>query len=702
MLHCILFSVCLNVLAAYAGAGDTALISGPPASEQVPWASWKCEYCISETDWSGEVVPGISAISGATRKSGQYDGLEDDGTFVAFDASLLWLPKDSERWMIDARNLGIDSRTIDMRGGHQGVYGLTFGYLEIPSLTGDGARTPFVGSGSGHLTLPAGWIRADTTAGMATLGESLVDADIGTIRRRFTAGFDWHSGEHWRTSVTLRSETRDGTDIIGGSFLTRAILLPEPVQYRTEQAEFLASYERDAWQLTLGYFVSLFENEVRALRFQNPFLSLAPGATTGELALPPTNAFHQFSLTTGWLMQDGLRLNAGYSAGHATQNEPFVASTLNPDFVVTMPNDSLDGEYVRRNGFVRLAYDVASPLTLRFATRLDVRDDMTRPAFYAQVVTDSFLAGERRNLPYGYRIRDNQVQADWRLPYGNRLTLDFEQRLTERELQQAARTREETISGEFHAAVGETAEMTLEIGRERRDGAAIESRDEAVSEQNPLLMKFHLADRDRDRSALSVSLYPLDVLSFGLRIARSSDVYPDSTLGLRHGKEEELMADASWSSTRGFVFSAYYVWQRVRYVQAGSQAFGLPDWSAHNQDSVHTGGVSLDSPQFLSRLSFNMEMAFSEATGETRLGVTDGNAAFPDTVARLARVAAGAKYEVDDDTFLKIHMRHERFRSHDWAYAGLDQDTIAGVLGLGELEPAYDVTILTLSFGLRF
>jgi hypothetical protein len=55
------------------------------------------------------------------------------------------------------------------------------------------------------------------------------------------------------------------------------------------------AYDAERFQARVAYYGSIFKNDDAALVWANPYLPLGTGATTGQLALAPSNEFHQLA-----------------------------------------------------------------------------------------------------------------------------------------------------------------------------------------------------------------------------------------------------------------------------------------------------------------------------------------------------------------------------------------------------------------------
>ena len=97
--------------------------------------------------------------------------------------------------------------------GVRGAWEVRAGYQAIPRRFFETTVTPYLGSGTGVLTLPETWVRAPTTAGMSALDQTLTPVAIERDLDLWKLGLDHPSGAPagaWMwTSVGRRKRERD-------------------------------------------------------------------------------------------------------------------------------------------------------------------------------------------------------------------------------------------------------------------------------------------------------------------------------------------------------------------------------------------------------------------------------------------------------------------------------------------------------------
>src|SRR6185369_8314047 len=133
---------------------------------------------------------------------GDYTGLQRKGAYALLGGTLRQRGDDGGFVDVTAADLGVDARSVDARGGREGLYALRLGYREVPRHLADTAATPFSGVGSGTLTLPAGYPAGSTA--LMPLASTLQPLDLGFKYQRFDLGGTMLAGDRWSYSVDLR------------------------------------------------------------------------------------------------------------------------------------------------------------------------------------------------------------------------------------------------------------------------------------------------------------------------------------------------------------------------------------------------------------------------------------------------------------------------------------------------------------------
>lgn len=680
----------LNVLPAGMAAAQT----------EVDTSGWDCEYCPDSTGWQGWIAAGAANVSEDSFKFGDYTGMQEEGGFVIFGGHLLYRNKEGRYVDIYLDNLGLESRSLSVEGGHQGRYGYRLEYRKIPHFIDGTTQSPF--TGTDNLQLPDDWISTGSTSTMSGLPAALRDVDLVREREIIAVGLNFIQSSAWKYTADFERQVRSGVDTIGGSFLNTSSLLPMPIDYVTDQVDLGVSFIIDKLQLNAAYYGSFFTNENNTLTWENPFTPLVPGADAGQLALAPDNDFHQLSVSAAYQIGQSTRLNASVAAGEMNQNEPFAEATVNQNLgPVSLPRSSLNADIDTLNYHLRLTSSPVRRLDIKFEHRFSERANNTPREVYQQVDADIFLSGLRANIPYSFERSTSDISAAYRLPGDIKLAAGIERDTHERTFQDVSETEQDSRWGEVSAYLWGMLDLRFKLARESRDASMHDPFADIATEENPALRKFNLADRERDLSRAYISVAPLAWLSFGLTVDATKDHYRDSQIGLTAAEQNSYAMDISIVPVRDINIYFFAAHDEIDSDMAGSRDFTSANWFARQLDTVHTGGAGIEFANLFEHVDMGIDYTHARTRGEISL-LPEPQVPFPDLRTRLNSARLYVKYAFKKQLLLRFDIYKERYNTGDWAVDGVAVDTIPTVLTMGQISPDYNVTVFGTALEYRF
>jgi len=665
---------------------------------------WLCSLCIYPLGWFGTLDFGPGYVSDSSLKFGDYRGLEDKDLFLIIDGDTHYRDNDGRYLDLYARNLAIDSRQLEMRGGRQGRYEVRLGYNEIPKYRGFGAQSPFLGVGSGQLTLPGDWVQSIQTSGMTTLDQSLVDTALKTSRKTLDAGLTLKFASKWSYRLDFEHQEKDGTRPFGaGMFLSNTTHLPAPVDFTTNRFDMGLEYAGERSNLSMGFTGSSFENGTSTLTWENPFLS-GPDTEVFRASLAPDNEYYQFNLTGAFAPTPKLRLSGRVAIGRMQQDDPFLPFSINPSFSdLSLPRTSLDGKIDTStlNLAGKLNARLSRRLELTARIKLDERDNKTPVDLWTPVLTDLVLTTERPNRPFSFERQKYEVELRWRASNGVRLMGGIRHENIERSLQSVEETEENIFWGEVTFSPWAVAHFRLKIESSERDASPYILLDDGGPLENPLMRKFHLADRDRDRVIIELDLSPVESLGVSLSYFRAEDEYSASIIGLQESEEQSLGLDLSYSINSTLSIYAFVTQDDIDSGMSSISGDTGLGWTATTNDSITTAGFGL-SGKINEKVSIGFDWVSSDARGKVRTDSGQGEAPFPALKSDLRNARVHVSYAVNDRWAMKVYAEHEKFDSEDWYVDGLGIDGLLPVLTLGAVSPDYSVTVLRVLASYEF
>jgi MtrB/PioB family decaheme-associated outer membrane protein len=688
------------------------VMAGAAADATIDTSRWVCKFCPFEDGRSGSFELGGGYVSDESAKFGEYNGLDSQGGHVVANGEARYRQRNGNWLDLSVRNLGLDTRYLGLQGGKQGGYSLSLQYQELAHSISNTTVTPLAGIGTANLSLPSGWVRAGTTGAMTTLPDSLQRAELATKRKQVTVGGTLISAAHWDYGVKFRHETKTGTMATAGSFAFNSTQLVQAVDYDTDQIDASASYSGRRLQARLAYYGSKFSNNDAALTWSNPYLSGFPGATAGQLAAAPSNDFHQFLASAALRLASRTTASAELALGHMRQDEAFLPATLNPNLapLVSLPRGSLDGRVDTVSGNVRITSALSDKLRANAAYTYDERDNKTPQAAYAWVTTDALLAQPRTNQPYSSRHTLLRVDATYRLDLGRvpllkflhapRVTAGFDYDTRWRDLQEINDSRESRYWTRVSAQPFTHLDVLFKGTHARREVGAYSANPGISPPENPLLVKYDMADRTRNSAEARIEYTPFARVTLGVGGEFNWDIYNRSTLGLLEAQDDTLNGDVAIVFTDATSATLYLNQQQIKSRQSNVPALPVvPLWFASNRDRIDSAGASLKH-RASDRLDFGVNYTVSRSTGQ--VAVENSTPAFPELYSRLDSARVYWDYRLRQRWMMHLAFWHERFRSANWALDGVGVATLPNVLSLAPGTPTYNVSVVTLSGSREF
>ena len=680
---------------------------GGTADAQVDTSQWKCESCpFPKSGATGNIEAGVIYASDDSTTFGNYTGLPDKGAYLDLGGKLLYRGEDGYFADLIASDLGIDTRWLDIQGGREGLFGLRFGYAEIPRYFAEGARTPFQGNGGNSLTLPAGaGFPAANTAAMP-LANTLKPLELGYLAKRYDLSGSWLGQDNFTYRVSLRRDVRDGTKATAGSFFSTASQLASPVDQTTDQLEAAVAYAEGKLQASLAYQYSQFKNGNAALTWDNPFNPVVPGAVQGQLALEPDNTFQQIVGSIGYQILPTLRASGDIAFGRGRQNAGYLPSTVNAALapsVPPLPSQSLDGNVNTYNGNVKLSYQPQDDLRLNAAYVWNVRDNDTSVRSYPIVSTSMFLnALPRSNTPFDVTQNLFKLSADYRGPGSWRLNGGIDFNNMDYSYTAVATTLETTVWGRASVQALENLGLSFNLGYGDRSPSTYGVAYWFPDPENPLSRNYNLAARKRSTVGARADWSASDAVSLGFGVAYANDDYDETTIGLQEAKTLSLFADLAVTFSEDTRLHLYWQGEKADSRQSGSQTFTVPNWTGTVDDKFNVFGIGVRHTAIPDKLELGADMWFSRGNSDTSVQTGVGEPPYPTNKTSRDVVKLFATYKLKDNLWLNGSYWYERYDSADWQLDGVQPDTVFNLLAFGNQSPRYHQNVFRVSLRYNF
>lgn len=701
---------CISLVTASPGVdaqspGVNAQPDPEPERFEVDTTRWLCQNCPYPLGWYGSLSFGPGWVSEAEPKFGDYRGLDDDGWFADIGGDAHYRNPEGIWFDLTARDLGLDSRQFEMRGGERGRYTLRLGWQEIPKYRGFGTETPFLGVGSDTLTLPAGWRPGLQTQALPDLAAALSDTRLDLKRKILDAGLTLKFASRWSWEVDYRHEEKDGTRPFGaGVFMINTTHFPAPVDFTTDRFDMGLAVTGKQAHLRFGFSGSEFRNGHASVTWQNPFTPIG-GTETLQAALEPDNEFYQFNVAAAFAPSHRFRFSGRAAWSRAEQDDPFLPGySINPQFSdLPLPRLSYTGKIdsTSLNASGSLVAQLSDRLDLIARFKIDERDNRSPVEFWTPVITDLVPHGPRPNRPYSFERDQYRVELSHRTLAALRLAAGWQREDIERSLQSVEETSEDNFWGE--ASLDPLSWMALRLRLEAadRDASPYLQLDDGGPIEHPLQRKFHLADRERNRAVVEIDLVPAERMSLSLAWYESEDEYEQSAIGLTESRDSNATLDLGYAFSDTVNVHGFVTREDVESTILSAAGAAEPPWQGRTHDRFLTFGAGAEF-EASERFSVGFDYVHSNAEGRIRVATGAGEPAFPDLETRLGNARLSLSYRVSENWSGALHAEYEHYDSDDWYVDGLEADGIPAVLSMGADSPDYDVVVLRLFATCRF
>jgi MtrB/PioB family decaheme-associated outer membrane protein len=698
------------IVAALLGAGTTALPAAF-AQELPDFEQWQCRFCpFPEKGVSGSAGASALHVSDDSARFGNYTGLDEKGAYANADAELVYRADGGYAISLDARDVGLDSRSILLQAGRQGSWTVDLSWDEIPRRLDDTGRTVYSGLGSDTLSLPSGWVRGNFTGDLAALDANLRDFTLGWDRQTAGLGFEFIQSGNLRYEADWSRQTKEGRGLTWGNFLGTATELAKPLDYQTDQVDAAVIYAASKWNVRLGYFGSFFSNKDLSLTWENPF----NGPSLGRMALAPDNRYHQAQLSGRYLFSTwDTSLNASYARGRAEQTDSLLAYTINPAIPAqALPAADFDGRADTTAANLRLTTRPLERLRVVGEYRLNERDNKSSQYDWAAVQADAFQTLTFQNPAYGFENRDLSLLADYRFSRLVQGGLGWQQKVREREYQNVERTDEDIYFARVRFQPFNELTLSMRGETSTRDASPYQAipTTGAGAEQNPLLRKYYLTDRDRDLFQVQADVIAGARGNVSVRYENARDRYDDSPVGLVAADYDQFSVDASLQVWKALVLSAFASRDNYDSTMVGAASFAVPNtappnWAGRTRDQHDVLGFAFNLPGLADgKLDLRAEWTNADTTGnitiENPLGGT--GSVYPPLRSDLTGTQLMADWHLNERWTLNAGWRWEKFSADDWAKDGVGPATIPSVLTFGLQTQDYDVNVFLLGFRYNF
>ncbi|HVB48858.1 MAG TPA: MtrB/PioB family decaheme-associated outer membrane protein [Burkholderiales bacterium] len=678
---------------------------------------------------------------------GQYNGLRKDDTNLLLDFDYVKRDDKTGTWtIIRGRDLGLDTPELDFTLNRQGDWKFSADYEEIvkhdirtinTGMTGAGTTTPKV-----------------NLLGAPGTGQ---DVNLELKRQRLGLNVDKWITPSLQVQVSFKNEDKTGAVLWGRGFACTSsaapgcagasatttgwalLMLPQPVDSRTEQIEAKLNYSAGKLFLSGGYYGSFYTDNNgtltpnvpgtldNALGVAHPLSAGLQGILSLPMALWPDNQAHQFYVDGTYAIAPKVRSTFNLSYQHATQDQSFSAMGLTgaPPGV-----SSLGAVMDTTLAQFGLTANPLQKLSLLANLRYEDRADKTPLEYYN--IEGSSITGAWTNDQYSYRKVAGKLEGTYQFPANFRGTLGVDYQSIDRDLPvdttQVAglsalreKTEETSYRAELRHTFSDTFAGSIGLVHSSRTGSdwyslctsgactaggigygTIVSASQLAAAMTSGAFPTYLLDRTRDKGRLTAEWTPSDRASLQLVIENGRDHYDAPTYtGMQSAGATLYSLDVTYALT--------LEWKLTGYVSRSDQSMqvNMPTLSSYQmamRDLNDTIGIGLTG-KVSERLDVGANLAYindkniyGQAMGPT---ASAANVAFlassgglPDVTFRETRINLYGKYALNKNAAVRVDLVQQIDKDNEWTwgYAGVpftysDNTTVS-------LNPNQRVTVL--------
>ncbi len=583
-------------------------------------------------------------------------------------------------WSIYGTNAIRRDQMVDLAWNNGARWGVNVRYQQIPHNFSRIARSPYAEVAPGVLALPDTLQRTNQenpnayTNIMTDLLASAPRVPLEFRTNLVRAQARVRPARGWQVEVTGTERKRSGNKAYGGAFgFNSAIEIWEPIDQRMLDGAVKASYHRDRYTVMVDAGVSVFDNNLSSLRWDNPkrltdttFATAytgGNGSAAGQLALYPDNQVVRGTVGLAVQLPRRSALSATVGVSQSTQDQdllPFTVNTRIPEAVSNpLPAKSPDAKATVLNGNYRLTSravkDLVATLRLQHYRYDNQTPELTFPGHVR--LDQVWEPGPEDTHPFGNENLTAGVDLDFTPLSKVSVGGSYERRTREHTLREIEKDKENVFAARLRLLPLENVSVEARYRhgeRELEDSTFTEeyTDDAGVLIEQPGLRRYDLADRRQDQARATVAWSPTDKLDLTGYYAFLRDDYFHTPLGLQEQEQHVVTAQATLHPTErvdlggGYGLGINRTTQRSRESGASISTNPNVDWRAKLQDRDDFIFAQAGWQAWKDKLSLNGTYEFSRSFGEYELSNPAGTAQdLPSTLYRRHDVTVEAVYK---------------------------------------------------------
>jgi len=608
-------------------------------------------------------------------------------------------------WHAEAHNVGYRDQRYFAEFQAIGKLKVDGEWNEIPLFISDDTKTLYTVSKSGVFSIDdniqkgieSGATTLNNVIGQASLFNARTQRDTALLNLTYTASRDVD------VKFAVRNSLRDGYNLQSLNFgFSNTIESEVPLNDRTTDVKAAIEFANAKGLLSVGYNGSWYDNQITAYRFDNPlrYTDIVGTPSVGQMSTWPSNTMQSVNLNGRYGLPGRTKASAAISVGNSTQNQALLPATVNTALAAPVLERSTAEAEART---LSMVYTLNSRPTeyLWLNAKYRYYDYDTRtPAFFisSMVVADNTLGAAKESEPLDIKRQTLDLDASY-TPF-QFASLNFG--YTHEEGDRTFRIYEKTGENIYRASIDSTGNQYFTVRavveKSSRTGSGDDFELLAEIGEQTALRHFDIANRDRVRSSVILTVTPVSSVGFNASVATGHDDYSESYFGLRDNKNNSYSLGVDLLPRDTVAFGINYVHEKYTAVQWSRTSNPLPspsfndpsrDWGIDSDDKVNTVTANLDFTKTIPKtdIRFGFDLSDGKSTYVYNLGPNStiltginygpGNVFNPIPVVQLApnktRLTTGradVQYFVRANVALGAGYWYEEYRSEDFSLNG--------------------------------
>ncbi|MBY5991035.1 MtrB/PioB family decaheme-associated outer membrane protein [Ferrimonas balearica] len=647
-------------LASFSGAAMANYGLANANMDKVDTSKWECKRCEPVNGYQGSVAVGGGVVTTDDAHAANAFGGNEDGGVGQLDADVRYNAESGYNARFQSDRLGTGNGSANASVGKAGLVNAEFNYRTLTTWNQDDAMSRYVANGSTLVDV-----------------ESPVRQDLKQERERYGFAFDV-GGELWNTYASFQREDKTGTKSSSVAGLS-ATNIVAPVDSTTDRWEAGAKLTGQNWHTGVAYIYSQYENNLDT--------SLTLDNNAAALATDPSNEAYQV------VVNGAYSLNRTHFAGRVVTGK----MTQNDDTLKVGGIAGFDGEVQTLDANFRVASSVTNKLRLTASVDHSDRDNRST-VLQGTAITVDGLSGDVDEVKlYDTTRTSYKVGASYRIASGYRLDGGYERKDVERTEQDREETNEDAVWARLRVTALQNWDFGLKAGYSNRDGSVYDASRATSSEDNALLRRYYLADRERTEAELRITHTPLASLSIDFTGRYAKDDYSESEIGLTESKDYGYDLGVNWAATEQLNLHAFGGQQWIESAQAGAYGgTGSASWFADIEDSFVHAGVGFSYGGLLAdKLVIGGDYLYADSVSDTVITSGVSNP-YDDYFATSHSINFYGDYALSERMGLRLDYLYERYQDTDYAEVGID--SVSGLTSLGYQGHNYNAHMVMLSF----